>query len=197
MKRTRFNQGFTLIEVIVVAAIIAILAGVLVPMIFNQIDESKVTRALGDVKAIQSSVLAFRKDTGLWPKRDSATTDAATILQSAGNMPLGPGGGAVVGWDVTTPVSMNDLLVTNGPANAGWYTPKSGATSVGWNGPYGTDFPADPWGNMYVINVNDFGTSGVRVFIVSAGADGNLDTELPGDTAVHSNDIGVVLNLAN
>jgi len=35
-------HGFTLIEVIVVAAIIAILAGILVPMIYNQIDTAKV-----------------------------------------------------------------------------------------------------------------------------------------------------------
>nr|MDA8412260.1 prepilin-type N-terminal cleavage/methylation domain-containing protein [Desulfobacteraceae bacterium] len=64
MKR---NRGFTLIEVIVVAAIIAILAGILVPMIFRQIDEAKISRAEADCKSISTAVLLFRKDTGKWP----------------------------------------------------------------------------------------------------------------------------------
>ena len=59
----RGNRGFTLIEVIVVAAIIAILAGILVPMIFNQIDEAKKTRAQADCKTISTAILMFRKDT--------------------------------------------------------------------------------------------------------------------------------------
>ncbi|MBL0226806.1 MAG: hypothetical protein IPQ16_14920 [Geobacteraceae bacterium] len=52
-----------MIEVIVVAAIIAILAGILAPMIFNQIDEAKKTRALADCKTISNAVMLFRKET--------------------------------------------------------------------------------------------------------------------------------------
>lgn len=194
----RFNgkRGFTLIEVIVVAGIIAILAGILVPLIFNQIDEAKVTRAKAEVKSIQAALLAFRKDTGEWPQRDSATTKAGTVLYSAGNDPKGPAGGALVGWDLTTPILLDDALVTNGPANAGWYTP--GTTNTpGWKGPYGAGFPADPWGNRYMINIKDFGTQGARIFIVSAGPDGNLDTEVPGDMDVHGKDVGIVMTVAN
>lgn len=184
----RNKRGFTLIEVIVVAAIIAILAGILVPMIFNQIDESKVSRAQGDVKGIQAAMLAFRKDVGKFPKMDTATTEAGTILVSTGTLPtLG------VGWDSTTQLSMNDHLVTNGPANALWY-PVGSATTVGWKGPYGTAFPEDPWGKAYVVNIKNIGTAQARIFILSAGADGVLDTEIL-DTAINGNDIGVIINV--
>ena len=192
----RFNdrRGFTLIEVIVVAGIIAILAGIMVPMIFNQIDESRITRAKAEVKSIQSAILAFRKDTGEWPQKDSSSTKAATVLYSAGIDPKGPAGNILVGWDLTNPILLDDLLVTNGPANAGWYTP--GQTNTpGWKGPYGTGFTADPWGNRYMINIKQIGTSGARIFIVSAGPDGNVDTELPLDMDVHGNDIGLIMTV--
>lgn len=191
----RNKRGFTLIEVIVVAAIIAILAGILVPMIFSQIDESKIVKAKGETKSIQNAILAFRKDTGEWPNRDSATTRGATVLWSLGNDPKGPGGAAaLVGWVTTAPILLDDVLVINSPGGLGWYAPGT-ANTPGWKGPYGTGFPADPWGNRYMVNIKDVGTDGVRVFVVSAGPDGNLDTELPGDTDVHGNDIGTVLTI--
>ena len=56
------ERGFTLIEVIVVAGIIAILAGILVPMIFKEIDESRITRASADVRSISAAMIVFRRN---------------------------------------------------------------------------------------------------------------------------------------
>lgn len=183
------KRGFTLIEVIVVAAIIAILAGILIPMIFNQIDESKVTRAKGDIKSIQTAILAFRKDTGEWPLRDSSTTKTASILWSSqGSIPTG-----LLGWDQSKPAFLEDALITNGTvADPNWYT-VGNSNSAGWKGPYAATFPADPWGNKYVINIKNANTSEVRIFILSAGSDGKIDTELPGDTTISGADIGEIL----
>jgi prepilin-type N-terminal cleavage/methylation domain-containing protein len=99
------NRGFTLIEVIVVAAIIAILAGILVPMIFNQIDEAKLTRAEGDCKTISTAILMFRKETGKWPYyRPGDCTQTYLTLQSGnGNDPVN----ALGDWQI----SANDIAL--------------------------------------------------------------------------------------
>ena len=81
-KFVRLNRkGFTLIEVIVVAAIIAILAGILVPMIFNQIDEAKKTKAVGEVKTLQQTVATIRTNTLRWP---TVSVDSGSCAEDVG-----------------------------------------------------------------------------------------------------------------
>ena len=46
------NKGFTLIELAVVLAIIAILAAVLTPMVTGYIDQARETRAQADVRGV-------------------------------------------------------------------------------------------------------------------------------------------------
>jgi general secretion pathway protein G len=175
----RGNRGFTLIEVIVVAAIIAILAGILVPMIFNQIDESKKTRAAGDSKTISTAVTMFRKDTGKWPfymPGDCAFTYLA--IQGSGNTPVNTAGD----WQL----GLNDIalkLILNIPA----VNPPIAQTC--YNGKAQNYLPQDtpdPWGNAYVINAANFGTSG-PVWVLSAGPNGVLDTSVNSQTL---NDVG-------
>ena len=72
MSESRNEKGCTLIEVIVVAGIIAILAGILVPLILKEIDESRITRATADIKSISSAILILKKDTAQWPVMDQA-----------------------------------------------------------------------------------------------------------------------------
>lgn len=46
------TEGFTLIEVIVVIAVVAILAAILTPQIVKNISESKIARAKKDRKSV-------------------------------------------------------------------------------------------------------------------------------------------------
>ena len=174
--RRRKEGGFTLVEVLVVAAIVAILAGVLVPMIFSQIDEARISRAKGDLRAISSSILTFRKDVGRWP-----ACNGVTFLKGEGNDAVAASGG--VGYDVTTPQKFSDHLVEDSFA---CYDPNM------WKGPYIGPVDADPWGNQYFLNAAGLATAGKRVFVLSAGPDGTVETG-PDDTSVAATDIGIAI----
>lgn len=91
--RLNSKKGFTLIEVIVVAGIIAVLAGILVPLIFKEIDESKIARTAADIHSISSALIVFKKDTGQWPINAGCSSTITLLTGAGGVMPvLGEGG---------------------------------------------------------------------------------------------------------
>lgn len=106
----RGEKGFTLIEVLVVAGIIAILAGILVPLILKEIDESRVSRAYGDIRSISAAMIVFKKDTGLWPDMDGSCQHSITFLRGIGALPQGL---SDAGFDTTVEGSYNALLVSS------------------------------------------------------------------------------------
>ena len=58
LKKKKNNKGFTLVELLVVIAIIGILAVVAVPSLFKQIDKSKATQVVSNLKAAETEVLS-------------------------------------------------------------------------------------------------------------------------------------------
>ena len=66
MKRT----GFTLIEVLVVVAILAILAAIVVPRLMDRPDEARAVAAKADIGAIVQSLKLYRLDNGFYPSTD-------------------------------------------------------------------------------------------------------------------------------
>jgi len=178
----RFNdkRGFTLIEVVVVAGIIAILAGILVPMIFNQIDESRKTRALADCKSIQTAIMTFRKDTGAWPVKSDSTTSDVSLLSGSGT-DLPDADLEAQNFDISKRQLYTKHLKSD---NNTFY-------GTQWKGPYMTVVEADPWGNTYITNSKNFNDNpATPVWIISAGPDGKLDTAIGSET-VFNDDIGI------
>ena len=65
--KPRVMHGFTLIEIIVVVVIIGLLAAVIAPNIFGQVEEARVKKALSDIRAIESALNLYRLDNFNYP----------------------------------------------------------------------------------------------------------------------------------
>jgi general secretion pathway protein G len=64
------QRGFTLIEVLVVVAILGILAAIVVPRIMDRPDEAKRVAAKADIGAIVQALKLYRLDNGFYPSTD-------------------------------------------------------------------------------------------------------------------------------
>lgn len=58
----RGREGFTLIEVLVVVALLAALVAIVAPQLFNQLDKGDATQVSSDLESVSSAVKAFRVD---------------------------------------------------------------------------------------------------------------------------------------
>lgn len=65
MKVRSNNKGFTLVELLVVMAIIAILASIVVPNVINYLKRAKATRARADIAGIESGLVKMLTDSTL------------------------------------------------------------------------------------------------------------------------------------
>ena len=64
------KRGFTLLEVLVVVAILGILAALVVPRIMDRPDEAKRFAAKADVGALVQALKLYRLDNGFYPSTD-------------------------------------------------------------------------------------------------------------------------------
>lgn len=73
------QQGFTLLEMLVVLVIIGLLAGLVGPRLFTQVDAAKVKTASTQVKMLKGSLEAMRLDIGRYP----TTEEGINLLRTA------------------------------------------------------------------------------------------------------------------
>lgn len=191
------SGGFTMLELIVILAVMAIVGAVLSPMIMSYLDDAKMAGAEADVRQIGGAILKLGTDVAHFPVyRDGNRTSGEPdihLLKGPGNDPLdysGPGPGlgqaqghgqgvglgAGPGWFGTPKIGeLADHLVTNNPGAVAYRT----AGRHRWRGPYLEQLGADPWGNRYLVNIKHAppGDDEPRVvWVLSAGPNGKIDT---------------------
>ena len=70
MIKARSNQGFTLLEIIVVVAIIAILAAYIAPKVTGRVDDARISKAKSDIRVLESSLELYKLDNFVYPSGD-------------------------------------------------------------------------------------------------------------------------------
>jgi len=174
LERTRRERGLTLLELVVVVAILAILAGFIIPLAAGQIEKGKTTATQANLVLIRDAIMGtadkpgFYTDTGLFP---------STLRDLFIN-----------------PFASTDPLATfNRDTGRGWHGPyvvPSGSTyPSNFTSTYTAGDPAilDAWGHPIVIQIANQTTSVgtypsanaanlAFIRLVSAGPNGVVDT---------------------
>ncbi|MEI6033298.1 MAG: type II secretion system protein [Verrucomicrobiae bacterium] len=80
----RKSSAFTLIELLIVIAIIGILMGLLFPAVNGAIDAARKAQAKNDVTQIATAVIAYETEYGKLPLSSSTSVDSALVNVLAG-----------------------------------------------------------------------------------------------------------------
>ena len=186
------EKGFTLLEIIVVLAVLGALAAMLSPVVFRYIDDANRARAQADTRVLATALQRFYADTGRWPfyengsgaaaygAGDARYLSSATCAIEGTTDTLDECAPSLAATLPATCVGEDNAdsfvrhLVTNS-GGTGNYNATAGFPRA-WKGPYTDAIPtADAWGNPYLANIGDAaGTE--AVIVISAGANGIIET---------------------
>ena len=137
------RSGFTLIEMLVVIAIIAILAGLLFPAINRALETAKRNQAAADVRSIAGAITMFYNDYGYFP----------IPLPRTGRPDDGDGGGNLVSAEESK--NIIQVLI----AEPGTHNPNHGLNPrrkvyLSMPNVQSDGTLEDPWGNQYLIKLD-------------------------------------------
>lgn len=137
------KRGFTLVELLIVMAVIAILIGIAIPSFRGMQAEANRTKAEGDVRVIKIAIESYYKNNGTYPAVASYQT---TLL---GASPKILEGNLYDPFGATTTTTYSYALGTGstGPSDAKYYI----IYSVGPNG-NGSAFVANTTGTVTASN---------------------------------------------
>ena len=69
-RKHRYARGFTLIEIMVVVVIIGLLAAVILPNVFGNVERAQVNKAKADIQAFETALTMYKLDNFKYPSTD-------------------------------------------------------------------------------------------------------------------------------
>jgi len=170
------SKGFTLIELAVVLAIIAVLAAILTPLVTGYLDQARVSRAQADLRTIADGMKLHQRDTGRYPiylaggYPTTVSDNAKVIFGGPGNAPTD-----TASWGLDTAIATTSL---ESWINGNFTSVSTGNAfpKAGFRGPYVSNLESDPWGNKYLVNAANLNSGTYHAFVLSAGPNGAVDT---------------------
>lgn len=196
--RGAHQDGFTLMELIIVLAALAALAAALAPSAFSYLRDAHRTQAQGDASRVANAVGRFTKDTALSPYKNNTSAlkvgakqagdfdclyasqgqEVTAALDGTAGGTWTSAGGVQCQSGSSTRDTIENHLIANTPAGS---ATKAYVTSGkhAWRGPYLASVPVDPWGNAYLVNIGKGDPAAAprkAVWVISAGPNGTFET---------------------
>jgi tfp pilus assembly protein pilE-like len=116
------RKGFTLVELVVVIAILGILAGIAIPRFMSATETARGAKTVADLRTLESAAVMYYAKTGLVPTKD--------VLEN-GNTALGTAA-LVASWPV--PTSGKAIIKNNDNKEITWTISSGAAYSINAEG---------------------------------------------------------------
>ncbi|MDR3672442.1 MAG: type II secretion system protein [Holophaga sp.] len=199
------QKGFTLVEAAVAIGVVAILSGIIIPLVLKSVRDARNAQARNDINVIAAAIASQLKDTGTRPRAagggavNNATGAGPAIWFSGGTPPdvvtvAGAAGIPLPPADANTFVNL--FTHPNHDGNELFNIVAAAGDEFQYKGPYlGTDMAekTDPWGRAYLIlGYNERGQiNGGTIWVVCAGEQKTiLDVNLPAPPAAGAGPLG-------
>lgn len=146
-----------MIELVIILAIIVGLAGVVIPIVSQEVQDSKKSSAIADLNRVATALNQYIKDTLYFPTGNMGSTKYH-FLHTDGDLPA------------------ENVFASGESCHVDRFLASSEYGGARWKGPYLNSVSCDPWGGAYIVNVQGFFNPGERAMVLSAGPDRLLAT---------------------